>query len=88
MLLEKVPEAFETFTGRLKDESHVPVAFNDPDKEDGETEAGVSVFDICINTVENQILGLFELFQNIFSSVGCISQHACSYMFQIFDRRQ
>ena len=55
MLLEKVPEAFETFTGRLKDESHVPVAFNDPDKEDGETEAGVSVFDICINTVENQI---------------------------------
>jgi hypothetical protein len=58
MLLEKVPDAFETYQGRLKEERDgtVPVAFNDPDTEDGETEAGVSIFDICINRVRNKII--------------------------------
>ena len=60
MLLEKVPNAFETFQGKLKEERNgtVPVAFNLPDRADGETEAGVSVFDICINTIENPILNI------------------------------
>ena len=57
MLLEKVPVAFETYQGRLKEErgGTVPVAFNDPDTDDGETEAGVSIFDICIDIIEYKV---------------------------------
>ena len=46
MLLEEVPNAFKTFEGILK-EDMVPVAFNDPDVDDGETKAGVRIFDNC-----------------------------------------
>ena len=45
-LLEKVPNAWETYTGKFKEEMNgeVPLAFNYPDPEDGETKAVVSIF--------------------------------------------
>ena len=43
MLLEKVEDAFETFTGTMKNENLQKIAFNLPDKTDGETMAGVSM---------------------------------------------
>ena len=46
MLLEKVPGAFETYSGIMKDEQLEKVAFNLPDKEDNETMAGVSMHKI------------------------------------------
>ena len=48
ILLEEVTGAFKTYQGRLKEEmgGSVPVAFNDPDIDDGETEAGVSIWHI------------------------------------------
>ena len=92
MLLEKVTDAFETYQGRFKEErgGTVPVAFNDPDRDDGETEAGVSIIHIYINRVGNIILYQYYIdlkFSSkiILSFVGCISQLTCSYMLQIFD---
>ena len=43
MLLEKVEDAFETYTGVMKIENLQKIAFNLPDTEDGETLAGVSM---------------------------------------------
>ena len=40
MLLEEIPDAFETYSGIFKEEP-ITVVFNYPDPEDGETEAGV-----------------------------------------------
>lgn len=44
MLLEEVEDAFKTYTGIMKNENLDHIAFNLPDTEDGETEAGVSIF--------------------------------------------
>ena len=46
MLMEEIENAFKTYRGIMKDEraGTVPVVFNLPDTEDGETEAGVSIF--------------------------------------------
>ena len=45
-LLEEVPNAWKTYTGKFKEEMNgeVPLAFNYPDPEDGETKAVVSIF--------------------------------------------
>ena len=43
LLLEKVPGAYETYSGIMKEEQLEKVAFNLPDKEDNETMAGVSI---------------------------------------------
>ena len=43
MLLEEVEDAFKTYTGIMKNEKLDHIAFNLPDTEDGETEAGVSI---------------------------------------------
>ena len=58
MLLEVVPDAYKTFQGKLKDErgGTVSVAFSDPDTDDGEVEAGVSIFDTCINRIEKKMI--------------------------------
>ena len=43
MLLEEVEDAFKTYVGIMKNENLDHIAFNLPDTEDGETEAGVSI---------------------------------------------
>ena len=43
MLLEKVKNAFETFTGIMKNEQIDHIAFTMPDTEDDETSASVSI---------------------------------------------
>ena len=43
MLLEEVKDAFETYTGMMEKEKIDHIAFNMPDKDDGETLAGVSM---------------------------------------------
>ena len=56
MLLEEVPGAFKTYQGRLKEEASgtIPVAFNDPDIDDKETEAGVSIWHINTKQIFSQ----------------------------------
>ena len=43
MLLEKVKDAFETYTGMMEKEKIDHIAFNMPDIDDDETMAGVSM---------------------------------------------
>ena len=49
-LLEEVPNAWKTYTGKFKEEMNgeVPLAFNYPDPEDGETKAVVSLCSLFI----------------------------------------
>ena len=49
MLLEVIPNAFKTYAGVMKNEGLDHIAFNLPDRDDGEEFAGVS--NICIRRV-------------------------------------
>ena len=73
MLLEVIPNAFKTYAGVMKNEGLDHIAFNLPDRDDGEEFAGVS--NICITRVLETAkivkkLGLKPLDVSIFLFTG------------------
>ena len=60
MLLEEIPNAFKTYAGVMKNEGLDHIAFNLPDRDDGEEFAGVS--NTCMRgVVEILVLKIFVL---------------------------